>query len=123
MNHRLWMLPVALLLSLLAGVAAAQSLSEIKARMEDRLPVIADLKARGVVGETNKGFLAFVGDQREKADVVKAENEDRAAVYEAIAQQQGVSADLVGRRRALQLRQQARPGEWLQDENGNWYQK
>lgn len=123
MKHRLWMLPVALLLSLLAGVAAAQSLSEIKARMEDRLPVIADLKARGVVGETNKGFLAFVGDQREKADVVKAENEDRAAVYEAIAQQQGVSADLVGRRRALQLRQQARPGEWLQDENGNWYQK
>jgi hypothetical protein len=117
------MLPVALLLSLLAGVAAAQSLSEIKARMEDRLPVIADLKARGVVGETNKGFLAFVGDQREKADVVKAENEDRAAVYEAIAQQQGVSADLVGRRRALQLRQRARPGEWLQDENGNWYQK
>lgn len=123
MKHRLWMLPVALLLSLLAGVAAAQSLSEIKARMEDRLPVIADLKARGVVGETNKGFLAFVGDQREKADVVKAENEDRAAVYEAIAQQQGVSADLVGRRRALQLRQRARPGEWLQDENGNWYQK
>lgn len=123
MKHRLWFFPVALLLSLLAGAAAAQSLSEIKARMEDRLPVIADLKARGIVGETNKGFLAFVGDQREKAEVVQAENADRAAVYEAIAQQQGVSADLVGRRRALQLRQQARPGEWLQNESGEWYQK
>lgn len=122
MKFRVWM-PVLLLISLLAGVAAAQSLSEIKARMADRLPILADLKARGIVGENNRGFLEFVGGASEQGDAVKAENADRAAVYQAIAAQQGVHPDLVGKRRAVQLRELARPGEWLQDDGGNWYRK
>ncbi len=104
----------------LSGPAAAQ---DIKARMKDRLPIIDELKARGIVGENNLGFLEFVGDQREKPEVVKAENQDRAVVYAAIAKQQGVPVELVGKRRAAQLRELAPPGEWLQKESGEWYQK
>ena len=122
MKYRLW-IPLALLLTLLAGGAAAQSLSDIKERMKNRLPEISDLKARGIVGENNTGFLAFVGDQKEKANVVEAENADRAAVYQHIAQQQGASATLVGKRRAAQIRQTAPAGVWLQDDGGNWYRK
>jgi uncharacterized protein YdbL (DUF1318 family) len=110
--------------TLLVGtVQAFAGAADIKARMKARLPVILDLKARGIVGETNQGLLAFRGASQERGDVVAAENKDRMAVYSAIAKQQGANAALVGQRRALQIAQSARAGDWLQDAKGNWYQK
>ena len=97
--------------------------ADIKARMKSRLPVIISLKEKGIVGENYNGFLEFRGANREKEDVVNAENVDRKKVYAAIAKQQGVSAEIVGQRRAAQIAQKASAGEWLQDANGNWYQK
>jgi uncharacterized protein YdbL (DUF1318 family) len=99
------------------------SADDIKTRMKDRLPVILELKAKGIVGENNKGYLEFIGGKSDKADVVAAENEDRKTVYAAIAKQEGTTVELVGKRRALQIAQKADPGEWLQDASGNWYQK
>jgi uncharacterized protein YdbL (DUF1318 family) len=96
---------------------------DIKARMKNRLPVIKELKAQGIVGEDSKGYLQFVGGKKENADVVAAENKDRQTVYEAIAKQQGTTAELVGKRRALQIAKKAAPGEWVQDADGNWIQK
>jgi uncharacterized protein YdbL (DUF1318 family) len=96
---------------------------DIKTRMKDRLPVILELKAKGIVGENNKGYLEFIGGKKEKADVVAAENEDRTTVYAAIAKQQGTTVELVGKRRALQISEKADAGDWLQDAAGNWYQK
>ena len=81
------------------------------------------LKDKGLVGENNKGFLEFVGQQKEKQEVVTAENRDREIVYKAIAKQQGTTVELVGKHRAIQIANKARPGEWLQDANGKWYQK
>jgi hypothetical protein len=34
-----------------------------------------------------------------------------------------ITADVVGRRRALQIAENAKPGEWLQDAGGKWVQK
>ena len=96
---------------------------DIKARMKNRLPVIKKLKAEGIVGEDNKGYLQFVGGNKAKADVVAAENKDRKTVYTAIAKQQGTTAELVGKRRALQIAKKAAPGEWVQGAGGNWIQK
>ena len=95
---------------------------DIKARMKNRLPVIKELKAQGIVGEDNKGYLQFVGGDKAKADVVAAENKDRQTVYTAIAKQQGTTAELVGKRRALQLAKKANSGEWVRDAAGNWVQ-
>jgi hypothetical protein len=111
---------------LLIGVFAlsvAAFADDIKARMKNRLPVIKKLKSQGFVGEDNAGFLQFVGDKKASADVVAAENKDRQSVYEAIAKQQGTTAELVGRRRALQNEKRAEPGEWVQDASGQWQQK
>lgn len=108
---------------LVLGFGASAAADDIKARMKSRLPVIAELKAQGIVGENNKGYLEFIGGKKAKPDVVAAENEDRKTVYEAIAKQQGTTADLVGKRRALQIAQKADPGEWLQDASGKWIQK
>ncbi len=96
---------------------------DIKARMKNRLPDIKKLKSQGVVGDDNAGFLQFVGNQKVSADVVAAENKDRQTVYQAIAKQQGTTAELVGKRRALQIAKRAAPGEWVQDAGGNWIQK
>ena len=101
----------------------ALSADDIKIRMKNRLPTILELKAQGIVGENNTGYLEFIGGKREKADVVAAENEDRKTVYAAIAKQQGTTVELVGKRRALQISQKADPGAWLQDASGKWYQK
>ena len=117
----------AIILSLLTAIiflcGASAFGQDIKARMKARLPTIVQLKADGVIGEDNGGFLKFVGDKKAKADVVSAENADRKKVYSAIAKQQGTTAELVGKRRALQIAKKAKPGEWIQNESGNWYRK
>ena len=104
-------------------VGAMAFADDIKARMKNRLPVIKQLKAQGIVGEDNKGYLQFVAGKKAKADVVAAENKDRKTVYAAIAKQQGTTADVVGQRRALQIAKKAAPGEWVQDADGKWVQK
>ncbi|BBO91264.1 YdbL family protein [Desulfosarcina ovata] len=95
----------------------------IKDRMKERLPEIIKLKAAGVIGEDNQGYLAFVGGKQQQQALVDAENQDRKRVYDAIAKQQGTTADLVGQRRALQIAEKAKPGEWIQNAGGKWIQK
>lgn len=107
-------------LVLLTGVSWGDN---IKTRMAKRLPVIKDLKARGVVGENNQGYLEYRKGGEEQKTVVAAENADRKLVYQAIAKKQGSSAEHVGRRRALQIKEKADPGDWLQDEKGQWKKK
>jgi uncharacterized protein YdbL (DUF1318 family) len=97
--------------------------SNIKERMAARLPTIVELKKEGIIGENNKGYLAYVADKRVKQDIVAAENEDRRAVYSAIARQQGTTAEVVGVLRAKQIAEKAQPGEWIQNENGQWETK
>jgi len=98
--------------------------NDIKARMQERLPTIVTLKAEGLIGENNKGYLEFVPGAAMKNDsVVSSENQDRQAVYSAIAKQQGTTPQLVGERRAIQIGEIASSGEWLQDSSGKWYKK
>lgn len=113
---------VTAIFSLLA-TAAWGGAQEIKARMAERLPMIMELKQKGLVGENNVGLLEFVGAAIEQADVVEAENKDRKIVYEAIAKKTGTAAEIVGQRRARQIAENAKSGEWLQDETGQWKQK
>jgi len=116
----------ALFIVLVFGGAAAclAGASDIKARMQERLPTIIQLKSDGVIGENNKGYLEFVpGAAIRDAGVVSAENTDREAVYNAIAKQQGTSPQLVGERRAIQIGENASPGDWLQDASGKWHKK
>lgn len=96
---------------------------DIKSRMIERLPAVKALKARGMVGENNQGYLEFLGDKKEQEDVVAAENADRRAVYNAIATQQGTTIEVVAKRRALQIADKSTGGEWIQDEGGKWIKK
>ena len=88
----------------------------------ERLPAVTALLADGTVGENKQGFLEFRGPEKQ-ADVVRAENADRAEVYNAIARKTGTTPDLVGQRRADHIARQAPAGTWLQDPSGAWYRK
>lgn len=94
----------------------------IKERMRQRLPVISSLKAQGIVGENNQGYLEFKGPAAQ-ADLVEAENNDRRTVYAAIARQQKTTPQKVGTLRARQIAEIAAPGTWVQDANGTWRKK
>jgi uncharacterized protein YdbL (DUF1318 family) len=101
----------------------AQELKAEKARIEARLPKIDELKAKGVLGENNRGLLEVRGQDAEAAGVVSAENSDRQAVYAALAKQTGTSADQVGRARAKQIAANSARGVWVQKDDGTWYKK
>lgn len=112
-----------LLTALILMCAVCTQAQGVRERMKDRLPAIVELKNRGIIGENNRGYLEFIGDNREEEAMISEENRDRSAVYDAIAKQQGSEAETVGQRRAIQIAERAGTGDWLQDENGNWYQK
>ena len=103
---------------------AAESAATIKANMQKRLPAINALLKRGVVGESNNGYLAVLGTLTEdEQKLVDAENKDRKTVYGAIARQQGATVELVGQRRALQIAERAQAGTRIQNAEGKWQTK
>ncbi len=119
-NFVVWILTFTIILFAISSVSFAQ---DIKARFKERLPKIIELKSQGIIGENNQGYLEFLGSTRQMQDLVDAENRDRRSVYEGIARQQGTTVQTVGQRRALQLKDLANPGDWVQDDAGRWYRK
>jgi uncharacterized protein len=101
----------------------AQDLQAEKTRMDARLPKVDALKAKGAIGENNRGLLEVRSQDAEAAGIVSAENRDREAVYAALAKKEGTSADQVGRARAKQLAARSAPGVWVQKEDGSWAKK
>ncbi|MFA6100875.1 MAG: YdbL family protein [Victivallaceae bacterium] len=96
---------------------------EIIARMKERLPAIERLKDAGVVGENNLGFLQVRDDSADTRNAVDTENNDRKQVYAAIAAKNGTTVEVVGKRRAIKLAEKAKKDQWLQNDQGEWYQK
>jgi len=123
MTDKITKIVVLILLVFACSYSFAQDAKELKTRMMERIPLIQALKSKGIIGENNLGYLQFVSSGKEQEGLVNSENTDRTAVYTAIANQQGTSADLVGKRRAIQITEKAGAGEWLQDSTGKWYQK
>ncbi|AAR36521.1 YdbL family protein [Geobacter sulfurreducens] len=107
--------------------------------MRARLPKLDQLRSQGVVGETNQGLVtmrdaakAAPGDDA----VVKAENDNRKTVITGMARaiirlnkqkesKQALSQVLpkAAATYADTRREEARPGWWIQLQNGRWVQK
>jgi uncharacterized protein len=123
MKNRIFVVCVFAFAIILFAISSVTFAQDIKSRFKDRLPIIIELKSKGIIGENNQGYLEFIGSVRQMQDVVDAENMDRLAVYREIAGQQGTTVQTVGQRRALQLKDLANPGDWVQDDIGRWYRK
>jgi len=99
-----------------------------------RLPAIRRFKNLGVIGEGNDALLAprdlqSIKDLKQRAEVqrlIKNENEDREQLFKAIAAAKQVDLAQLPRIRetyAGTLREDARPGDWIQLPNGQWKRK
>ena len=110
-----------LIFSLFALTLTPALADPIKDRMKSRIPAINGLKSKGVIGENNKGYLQYLGKQQPEKGVVNGENQDRKKVYSMIAKKQGVSAELVGQRRAKKIAQLAKSGHKYQSADGKWH--
>lgn len=106
------------------SVASAQDAQALKQRMAARLAAVDELRATQVVGENNAGYLAVLSaDATDAKVIVDEENADRKAVYQIIANQTGGSVEAVGKSRARQIREQAKPGTMVQNDDGSWIAK
>jgi uncharacterized protein YdbL (DUF1318 family) len=106
------------------SVSNAGSAAEIKARMAKRLTAINALKAKGLLGENNKGFLEPRGKiSDDDAKIVAAENADRKTVYAMLARKLGQSIEIIGTRRAVKIAEKSKTGLWVQSPEGKWMKK
>lgn len=119
-------------------VAATEATSPaIRKIVDSRAARLADVnkyKAQGVIGENNQGLveprdLDSLGDLKSRAEVqrlVKSENADREELYKEVAAAKGVELSQLGKIRetyAATLRDNARPGDWIQTPDGGWKKK
>jgi uncharacterized protein YdbL (DUF1318 family) len=124
---------VVILLSL-SSVALAQYdiktiTPDVKAALEarkGRFSELKALKAKGLVGESNRGYVEAISGGADVKALVNAENKDRKAVYQAIVEQNelgdGVLATVEGVFAGVQ-RDKAVAGEKIQEPSGNWVTK
>ncbi len=105
----------------------------LKDSIRNRSNSIKPFMDRGNVGITRDGLLTVRTTEglslKERADVqqlVDAENRDREALYAEIAKANNIARESVPRIKTIfakSWRDQAQPGWWIQDEQGNWKKK
>jgi uncharacterized protein YdbL (DUF1318 family) len=99
-----------------------------------RVAQINEFKAQGVIGENNRALLEAraldkLTDLKARAQVqqlVKAENADRETLFKEIAVAKNVELSQLPKIQetyAATLRDNARPGDWIQMPDGSWKQK
>lgn len=124
MIHRITFL-LFILAGCLAGAttAIAAAADGPKARMRERVAEIDRLKVGGNVGENNQGFLEVRKAGGGAAEIVAAENKDRAELFRQTAARTGSTSEAVGRSFARQVAGASAPGVWIQAPDGKWQQK
>ena len=105
----------------------------LKDSIKRRSEAIKPYMDRGNVGIAQDGLLVIRNTDglslKERAEVkqlVDAENRDREALYGEIAKANNISADNIPKIKSIFARswiEQARPGWWIQDSQGNWKRK
>lgn len=101
--------------------AVEQALEGRKARFEK----LNQLKAQGVIGENNKGYVENLAGDDDTQAVVNAENKDRKVIYITIADQNGLTDSLhtIEKVFAQVKRDKAKTGEKIQLLDGSWTSK
>jgi uncharacterized protein len=105
----------------------------LKDSIKKRSDSIKPFMDRGNVGITRDGLLTIRGtdglnlkERAEAQQLVEAENRDREALYLEIAKANNIARESVPKIKAIFARswiEQARPGWWIQDAQGNWLKK
>jgi uncharacterized protein YdbL (DUF1318 family) len=105
-----------------------QMTDEVKMALENRrqrYDQLKALKAKGLIGENNRGYLEVLSDQEGAQSLVNEENRDRRIIYETIAEQNDLKQafETIEKVFAQVQRDKAESGEMIQLENGQWTKK
>jgi uncharacterized protein YdbL (DUF1318 family) len=105
----------------------------LKDSIKNRSDSIKPYMDRGNVGISRDGLLTVrtteglnLKERAEAQQLVDAENRDREALYLEIAKANNIARESVPKIKAIFARswiEQARPGWWIQDAQGNWKKK
>ncbi len=89
-------------------LAQADAVEEAKTRRKERRDQVEQLLKAGKAEERDDGYLAAKADAGEEAGkLVKAENADRLAGYEAIAKANGKTVEEMGKQAAAIIKARA----------------
>ena len=109
----------------LLSPVVANDLNGLKKRIQARAPALVKLKASGKLGETDKGYVEPVkGAELPAADkkLMQAENQDRRAGYNIIAEKRKIPPAKVGQLAGAKKIKSAKAGEWVK-QGGSWKKK
>lgn len=99
----------------------------IRIRDFSRFEALRKAKGKGLVGETSEGLVEAVKpddlDDQRLARQIKEENDARTDEYKRQAGKENVEVSVIARRMAERNFENARVGDMLKDEAGNWRQK
>jgi len=114
-----------LLMSVFMAPAIADELEDLKKKIQERAPAISKLKASGLLGETDSGYVesvkgADIGAANKK--LMQAENRDRRSGYTIIAKKRNIAAEKVGQLSGVKKIESAKAGEWVK-QKGAWKKK
>ncbi|HUR72019.1 MAG TPA: YdbL family protein [Candidatus Limnocylindrales bacterium] len=109
------------------------SIRAIKDSIKARSEAIKPFMDRGNIGIASDGLLTIRNSDglnlKERAEIkqlVDAENRDRENLYGEIAKANNISSESIPKIKAIFAKswlEQARPGWWIQDSQGNWRKK
>lgn len=131
-----YMTAVLFLVVIMAGTVLAagaydikQMTPQVQAALEgrkQRFAQLKSLKAQGVLGENNRGYVEVLGASADARALADEENRDRKAIYEAIVVQnnlgKGALVTVEGVFAEVQ-RQKASSGDRIQSQSGEWVTK
>ncbi|MGZ8426958.1 MAG: YdbL family protein, partial [Candidatus Binatia bacterium] len=109
------------------------AIRSIKDSIKARSEAIKPFMDRGSIGIAADGLLAIrstdglnLKERAESKQLVDAENRDRENLYAEIAKANNISNESIPKIKAIFAKSwldQARPGWWIQDGQGNWKKK
>ncbi|MBC2604376.1 DUF1318 domain-containing protein [Puniceicoccus vermicola] len=104
--------------------SGAPDLSTLKNQLMEREDQINELMDQGLVGITNEGLYSIRGDiSPMQSKHVQEQNDDLKAYYDIVAKEKGEDVEKVQKSSAAQMIKDAGPQVWVQDEEGDWFQK
>ena len=94
---------------------------------KSRVPVFQVLKAKGLIGENNEGFITILKPiQPKEKNLVEAENRDRQFIYDTVVAQNHLGPEglaKVEEEFAKTRRDRAKKGNLIQLPSGKWVRK
>ena len=111
------------------GTGATASPPGLAERRRQRMGEVQTLKNAGVAGENRDGYLEIVtkpadaGYAAYAAGLLKDENNDRTQLYLGETKSRNQPLELIEHDYAKKWHERAYPGEYLQNDDGQWVKK